>query len=98
MTIEIKEMWLLQNEQHCLAISKCRQLNLVEPEFHECWLNHMTSWYEGEIMRAKTAYYAEGEPIYSDMAYDKIEEILRRLKPDSMVLSKVGYELEKTDE
>lgn len=45
---------------------------------------------EDMILKAKDAYYNEGNPILSDQDYDKAESYLRTLRPDSIVLEKVG--------
>lgn len=44
-----------------------------------------------DILKHKKAYYA-GEPVISDIEYDKLEDELKKLKPDHPVLKEVGSE------
>lgn len=53
----------------------------------------LTEWLETTLLSAKKEYYT-GEPIMSDSSYDKFEEMLKRLNPDSSVLQMVGYKEE----
>lgn len=50
----------------------------------------MSLWLEDTIIEAKKAYYETGENLMEDRVYDKLEEYLKLLKPDSKVLEKVG--------
>jgi NAD-dependent DNA ligase len=45
---------------------------------------------EVELTRAKHAYYCEGRSLMSDAHYDKLEDILRKIRPESEVLAGVG--------
>ena len=87
--MDIKDFWNLQNIEHCRAV-----INFT----YETWLEHMVKWYEEMILTAKKSYYVSEEPIMDDQAYDKCEELLRLIKPDSLALSKVGYEMEKEND
>jgi NAD-dependent DNA ligase len=49
----------------------------------------MSDWYEDLITQGKDAYYA-GNPIMSDVVFDKVEELLRHIKPNSNLLKQVG--------
>ena len=44
------------------------------------------------IMEAKEKYYL-GVAMMSDTCYDRLEDLLRRYRPDSKVLQQVGYVL-----
>lgn len=44
-----------------------------------------------QIIRAKKAYYQEGNPIMSDYAYDKLEDELKKLDEHHPVCYLVGY-------
>ena len=45
---------------------------------------------EAEMIEARCAYYCQGEPIMSDSKYDKLEDIMREQRPDSIVIDAVG--------
>lgn len=92
--VDLKEFWNLQNLQYVRAVAKCRVLNLEQPEFTNKTNELMISWYENFILEAKKAYYVSEEPVMDDQSYDKCEDLLRLLKPDSLALCKVGYEME----
>lgn len=48
-------------------------------------------WLEEVLLKAKKHYYTTGEVIMDDTTYDNFEDTLKRLKPDSEVLSIIGY-------
>lgn len=50
----------------------------------------MADYCELMILKAKELYYSGGETLMSDLNYDKLEDRLRMLRPDSEVLEKVG--------
>ena len=50
----------------------------------------MADYCERSILAAKEAYY-EGSPIMLDTSYDWFEDRLRRLRPDSKIMEKVGW-------
>lgn len=50
----------------------------------------MGKWLEDQIIAAKAAYYNTESPLMEDNVYDKMEEYLRMINPDSPVLEKVG--------
>lgn len=50
----------------------------------------MAKWLESQILNAKTLYYNTESPIMEDRVYDKMEDYLRILNPDSDVLKRVG--------
>ena len=52
--------------------------------------NKMADYCEEKILEAKEAYYDSGETIMSDKYYDRLEDNLKILRPDSKVLEKVG--------
>jgi NAD-dependent DNA ligase len=54
----------------------------------------MADWMEELIIEAKKLYYTTDTPMMDDETYDCCEESLRALRPDSPVLSKVGYNME----
>ena len=43
------------------------------------------------MLQAKEAYYNTSSPIMDDKSYDWIEDRLKNLRPDSDMLSKVGF-------
>ena len=45
---------------------------------------------EGDMARFKHKYYCEGSPEVSDSQYDSYEEVLKRERPDSWILTSVG--------
>jgi NAD-dependent DNA ligase len=45
---------------------------------------------EYDLLQAKHAYYCVGKPEMTDAQYDRLEDVLRRERPDSPVLSTVG--------
>lgn len=50
----------------------------------------MAEYCEEQILAAKQAYYNTESPIMEDAVYDKLEEYLRILNPESHILQKVG--------
>lgn len=54
--------------------------------------NKMADYCEKMIVKAKEMYYNAGDIIMSDEQYDKFEEYLKLLRPDSKILEMVGYE------
>jgi len=48
------------------------------------------------ILMAKDCYYA-GYPFLTDSAYDQLEELLRKRRPDSKVLEKVGHDIGESE-
>lgn len=71
------EMW---NCEYCrLVICRYSDVN-----------SGMADYCERMIIKAKELYYSSGETIMSDLNYDKLEDRLRMLRPDSDVLEKVG--------
>jgi len=77
--LEIKEFFPIWNEKHC------EYIGLGGEERNRL----MGIWCEHQLLEAKKAYY-NGNPIMEDRVFDKIEEYLRVLNPDSKVLEKVG--------
>lgn len=53
--------------------------------------NIMADWCEKIMLQAKEAYYNTSSPIMDDKSYDWIEDRLKNLRPDSDMLSKVGF-------
>ena len=49
----------------------------------------MGIWLEYILGQAKCYYYM-GKPMMTDTQYDKFESFLKKLKPDSKLLTKVG--------
>lgn len=64
-------------------ISKFQTLSSTE------WIEWKADWLEEKILYAKEQYYS-GEPWCSDYIFDYMENHLRKLRPESTVLSKVG--------
>ncbi len=73
------------NEQHCALVATARDLELPSSFRNE----KMADYCESVILKAKEAYY-DGTPIMTDVWYDKIEDNLRILRPNSKMLEKVG--------
>lgn len=99
---EWQEEW---NELHCKytaeqmknaikGISDCGKFRTFkpQPEMVDHRNNKMADYIEEIIVKAKNTYYA-GEPIMSDQYYDKLENILRLLRPDSKMLEKIGHDI-----
>lgn len=75
------EMW---NCEYC-------RLLIARPEGDTNHVNSgMADYCERLIIKAKELYYSSGSTLMSDMNYDKLEDRLRDLRPDSDVLEKVG--------
>jgi NAD-dependent DNA ligase len=55
----------------------------------------MADFCESQIILAKKAYYDTESPIMEDIVYDKFEDYLKIIRPDSKVLEKVGTDLKK---
>jgi hypothetical protein len=87
--LEVEEFYTLQNETHIEVVSEFRKKGLAGSDAQLYWTTEMSNWYEDLLLQGKKAYYA-GKPIMSDSAFDKIEEMLRYIKPDSDVLKRVG--------
>lgn len=51
----------------------------------------MADYCEEMIMEAKKHYYGSGNTIMEDSTYDRLENCLKVLRPDSKILDKVGY-------
>jgi hypothetical protein len=73
--------------------------HLCKPEIFKPMPNHkpvaqqnaeIADQLEIELTEAKHAYYCEGKPMMTDYKYDKLESILREIRPESKVLSGVG--------
>ena len=45
-------------------------------------------------LNAKKAYYNSSKPLLSDIEFDKLEDKIRELNPNSSVLNLVGYKVE----
>lgn len=89
-----KEFWRLHNDTHISGVSEARRLNLEQPEFNEKIAEFQSKMLEQLIIKAKDYYYRIGEPMMDDQVYDKAEEVLRAIKPDSEVFNMVGYKME----
>ena len=50
----------------------------------------MADYCEEIILAAKEPYYNSGDPIMSDNAFDRFENYLKSLRPNSKLLEKVG--------
>jgi NAD-dependent DNA ligase len=50
----------------------------------------MADFCEKLVIDAKNAYYKTDSPIMTDQVFDKLEEYLKILRPNSDVLKKVG--------
>jgi NAD(P)H-flavin reductase len=87
--LEVEDFYTLQNETHIEVVSEFRKKGLEGTDAQVYWTNQMSDWYEDILMKAKKAYY-DGVPIMSDKAFDKFEEYLRAIKPQSQVLKQVG--------
>ena len=73
--ITIKEFYPIWNELHCKNIvygSNARN-------------ELMANWLESQILEAKAAYYKSEKTLYDDQTYDKLEEYLKVLRPESIV-------------
>lgn len=78
------------NEKHFQCVSDGRSNNLSPAAHAEYRNNIMADHCEDMIVLAKKAYYDSDNPIMEDSQYDKFEDYLRILRPDSKVLQKVG--------
>lgn len=87
--LEIEDLWTLQNETHIQVTSEIMDKMLEGKEGQVYWATEMSVWYESLLLQAKEAYYV-GKPIMSDKAFDKLEDLLRYIKPYSEALKKVG--------
>lgn len=59
-------------------------------EGFKTWNEWKIDWLEKHIIRAKDAYYNSDNPWCDDQVYDRMENHLKVLKPDSPVLTMVG--------
>ena len=89
-----KEFWKFHNENYKRLVSEARILQLEQPHFNDYLNSGMADVLEKLIIEAKKFYYTTGNPLMSDQEYDKTEELLRNIKPESSVLQKVGYEID----
>ena len=78
--IDIKDLRDTWNQMHCELI---KQGPTIRNEL-------MANWCEEQIILAKKAYYNTENSLYTDEAYDSIEDNLRVIRPTSNVLKKVG--------
>ncbi len=83
---QMNEEW---NEQHCKYVQINRDNGRITHEAASFRNNRMADYCESVILKAKEAYY-DGTPIMTDVWYDKIEDNLRILRPNSKMLEKVG--------
>ena len=60
------------------------------PDFAQRVRNRLADDLEDRILYLKHKYYCEGKHEASDYTYDKYEEGLRFMRPDSWVLNVVG--------
>lgn len=88
--LTIEDFWIMQNQTHIEIVAEFRALNQTPEQNQEYWTTEMSNWYETLIDKAKDAYYNTGEAVMDDETYDKIEECLRLIKPDSDRLDQVG--------
>ena len=76
------------------GISECGMFRTFEAQPHLVGHRNekMADWLEKILNSAKTSYYT-GEALMSDYQYDKFENYLKKLRPDSKILEKVGYDV-----
>ena len=76
------------------GISECGKFKTFKAQPHLAGHRNkkMANWLEEILNEAKTKYYT-GVEIMSDRQYDKFENYLKLLKPDSKILEKVGYDV-----
>lgn len=79
------------------SVSECGMFRVFtrKPEMTNYRNDKMADYLEEIMIMAKKEYYTTGEPIMDDPQYDKMEDVLKLLRPNSNVLKKVGYEIEK---
>jgi len=87
--LEVDDLWKLQNETHLEVVTEFRSKGLQGEDAQVYWTTELSNWYESLLLQGKKAYYA-GKPIMSDPAFDKLEELLRLIKPESELLKQVG--------
>jgi NAD-dependent DNA ligase len=78
--MDLTEFYEIWNQKHC-------ELIVQGPAIRN---KLMADFCEETILNAKNAYYNTEKPVMTDEAYDKTEEYLRLLRPDSKALEKVG--------
>jgi hypothetical protein len=69
---------------------KCSYDKINSAEWPHLVRNRIADELEDLILECKHQYYCVGEPKVSDFLYDKYEDGLKRMRPDSWVLSAVG--------
>lgn len=79
--MDLKEFYEIWNRRHRECVSN-------NPDTRN---DIMASWLEEQILKAKDAYYQSAQPIMDDNVYDKMEEYLKIINPNSPVLQKVGH-------
>ena len=78
------------NARYKKLVAESRVNQLTGSQAADFINNGMAKYCEEIIIEAKRSYYSSGEPIMSDSYYDKIEDRLRKLNPNSSILEKVG--------
>lgn len=78
------------NELHCKCVKENEALGNTGADSSLYRNNIMADHCEEMILKAKDAYYNSGDVIMSDWQYDMFEDRLRVLRPNSIILNKVG--------
>ena len=65
----------------------CKYINEGTPQYRN---EKMADYCEEMIIKAKKVYYDSGESMMTDLTYDRFEENLKSLRPDSKLFDKVG--------
>ena len=78
------------NDLHCKLVAENNTSGRTGVASAAYRNNAMADYCERMILEGKEVYYNSGENIMSDLQYDRFEDRLRVLRPDSKILEKVG--------
>ena len=78
------------NNLHCKCVKENNKVGRNGKESADYRNGVMADYCEEMILKGKEAYYGTGNIIMTDQQYDKFENILKLLRPNSKILEKVG--------